>query len=64
MLYGGSVKGNVQMTWTAGWSLATEFETDGLPLLYRAAADALRLQHAPPGDALEQNNRKHDKHNA
>ena len=30
---------------------ATEFETDGLPLLYRAAADALRLQHAPPGDA-------------
>lgn len=29
---------------------ATEFETDGLPLLLRAAADALRLQHAPPGD--------------
>lgn len=29
---------------------ATEFETDGLPLLFRAAADALRLQHAPSGD--------------
>lgn len=33
-----------------GQPFRTEFETDGLPLLYRAAADALRLQHAPPGD--------------
>jgi len=32
LLYGGSVKGNVQMTWTAGWSLATEFETGHVEL--------------------------------